>query len=48
MTDWRSVKRATMRAEADLAVQGWLCVLIAMAAILACLVVLWRSAATDQ
>lgn len=37
MTDWRSVKRAAMRAEADLAVQGWLCVLIAVAVILAAL-----------
>ena len=32
---WKSVKRAVEHDEADLAVQGWLCVLIAVAAILA-------------
>jgi hypothetical protein len=39
VTDWRSVKRAAMRDEADLAVQGWLCVFLALAALLAGLVV---------
>lgn len=37
MTDWRRVKQTVERDEADLAVQGWLCVLIAVAAILAML-----------
>ncbi len=35
--DWRSVKRAAVRAERDLAVQGWLVVFIAVAALLASL-----------
>lgn len=39
MTDWRSVKRAATRAEADLAVQGWLCVFLALGVVLAALVV---------
>jgi len=32
---WRSVKRAAVRAERDLAVQGWLVAFIAVAALLA-------------
>lgn len=40
VTDWKRVKRAAERAEADLAVQGWLCVLIAVAALLASLTVI--------
>jgi len=35
--DWRSVKRAAVLVERDLAVQGWLCVFIAVAALLASL-----------
>jgi len=34
---WRAVKRAAARAERDLAVQGWLVVLLAVAALLASL-----------
>lgn len=37
IADWKAVKRAATRAERDLAVQGWLCVLIAVAALLASL-----------
>lgn len=37
MTDWRRVKRSAERAEADLAVQGWLVVLLAVSALLASL-----------
>jgi hypothetical protein len=37
--NWRDVKRAQERAERDLAVQGWLVVLIAVAALLASLIV---------
>jgi hypothetical protein len=33
--NWRDVKRAATRAEHDLAVQGWLVVFIAVAALLA-------------
>ena len=35
--NWKAVKQAVERDEADLAVQGWLTVLIALAAILATL-----------
>jgi len=34
---WKAVKRAAVHAERDLAVQGWLCVLLAVAALLASL-----------
>ena len=36
--NWRDVKRAQERAERDLAVQGWLVALLALAALLASLV----------
>lgn len=35
--DWKAVKRAAVRAERDLAVQGWLVAFIAVAALLASL-----------
>lgn len=35
--DWKAVKRAATRAERDLAVQGWLVALFAVAALLASL-----------
>lgn len=38
--DWRSVKRAAKRAERDMAVQGWLVVLLGVAALVARLVML--------
>lgn len=38
MTDWRSVKRAAQRADAEMEVQGWLVVLFAVGALLASLV----------
>ena len=37
---WKAVKRAAVHAERDLAVQGWLVVLLAMAASLASLAVI--------
>jgi len=37
VADWKAIKRAAKLAEADLAVQGWLIVLIALAALVASL-----------